>query len=64
MPVLVVAGGYDRAYSDIARRMGEAIGTNAEVRIVDRAGHALHLERPEALAHQLAEWAPTTGTVE
>jgi 2-succinyl-6-hydroxy-2,4-cyclohexadiene-1-carboxylate synthase len=64
MPVLVLAGGYDRAYSDIARRMAAAVGPNAEVRIVDRAGHSLPLEQPAALAHQLAEWAPTTGAAE
>jgi 2-succinyl-6-hydroxy-2,4-cyclohexadiene-1-carboxylate synthase len=61
MPVLLVAGGYDRTYSNIARRMAAAIGSNAEVRIVDRAGHALHLERPAALAHELATWAEAAG---
>jgi 2-succinyl-6-hydroxy-2,4-cyclohexadiene-1-carboxylate synthase len=64
MPVLLVAGGYDRAYSDTARRMGAAIGDNAEVASVARAGHAVHLERPHELAHQLEGWAAAVGAAE
>lgn len=64
MPVLVVAGGYDRAYSDTAHRMAAEIGANAEVAIVPRAGHALHLEQPKELAQLLASWATTVGLTE
>jgi 2-succinyl-6-hydroxy-2,4-cyclohexadiene-1-carboxylate synthase len=64
VPVLVVAGGYDRAYSETARRLASAIGSNAEVRIIDRAGHALHLEQPAALAHELASWIDAAGLSE
>jgi 2-succinyl-6-hydroxy-2,4-cyclohexadiene-1-carboxylate synthase len=61
MPVLLVTGGYDRAYSSVARQMAAEIGPNAQVATVARAGHALQLEQPEALAHELASWAETTG---
>jgi 2-succinyl-6-hydroxy-2,4-cyclohexadiene-1-carboxylate synthase len=61
MPVLLVAGGYDRIYSGVARQMAAAIGPEAEVAIIERAGHALHLEQPESLAHELATWADGTG---
>jgi 2-succinyl-6-hydroxy-2,4-cyclohexadiene-1-carboxylate synthase len=64
MPVLLVAGGYDRAYSEAAHTMAAAIGPNAEVAIVARAGHAVHLEQPTELAHRLASWAATAGPVE
>jgi 2-succinyl-6-hydroxy-2,4-cyclohexadiene-1-carboxylate synthase len=61
MPVLLVTGGYDRAYSSVARQMAAEIGPNAQVATVARAGHALQLEQPEALAHELASWAESTG---
>lgn len=48
MPVLVVAGGRDTRYRDISRRLAEAIGSNAELQLVEHAGHACHLERPDA----------------
>ena len=64
MPVLLVAGGYDRAYSDTAHRMAGEIGANAEVAILPRAGHALHLEQPKELAQLLASWATTLGLTE
>lgn len=55
MPVLLVAGGYDRVYAETARRMSAAI-PGAAVTIVAQAGHAVHLEASEELAHQLAAW--------
>lgn len=64
MPVLLVAGGYDRAYSETAQRMRTAIGSNAEVVILPRAGHAVHLEQPKELAQLLASWAGIVGPVE
>ena len=64
MPVLVVAGGYDRAYSETAHRMATAIGSNAEVAIVPQTGHAVHLERPKDLAQDLASWVSRVAPVE
>jgi 2-succinyl-6-hydroxy-2,4-cyclohexadiene-1-carboxylate synthase len=48
MPVLVVAGELDAKFTEIGRRMAEAIGDNAAFAVVPDAGHAAHLEQPEA----------------
>jgi len=48
MPVLVVAGELDVAYLARAHRLVAAIGDNASLAVVAGAGHACHLERPEA----------------
>jgi 2-succinyl-6-hydroxy-2,4-cyclohexadiene-1-carboxylate synthase len=58
MPVLLIAGALDTKYVDIAHRMGEAI-PDARVEIVDGAGHACQLERPDDVAHLLASWLDT-----
>jgi 2-succinyl-6-hydroxy-2,4-cyclohexadiene-1-carboxylate synthase len=50
MPVLLMAGEHDTAYCAIAFRMAAAIGGVSEVSVVPGAGHAAHLERPEAFA--------------
>jgi 2-succinyl-6-hydroxy-2,4-cyclohexadiene-1-carboxylate synthase len=55
MPVLLIAGELDTKYVDIAHRMGEAI-PNARVELVENAGHACHLERPEVIGQLLASW--------
>ncbi len=47
LPVLVMAGSDDPRYCEIARRLGATL-PDARVVIVDDAGHAVHLERPEA----------------
>ena len=48
MPVLVMAGERDEKFSEIAVRMGEAIGPNATLALVPEASHAGHLENPDA----------------
>lgn len=48
MPVLVVAGEHDGAYCEQALRLGGWIGERAVLAMVPGAGHACHLERPEA----------------
>jgi 2-succinyl-6-hydroxy-2,4-cyclohexadiene-1-carboxylate synthase len=53
MPVLLVVGSRDPKYVDIAGRMEAAI-PNARVEVIDGAGHACHLERPDDFAHVLA----------
>ena len=63
VPVLVVAGGYDRTYSNIARGMAAGIGDNATVAVIERSGHAVHLERPDELAHELTAWLDGAGAV-
>lgn len=56
VPVLLIAGSYDRAYSDTAHAMATAIGPHAAVEMVPRAGHAVHLEQPDEVAHRIAAW--------
>jgi 2-succinyl-6-hydroxy-2,4-cyclohexadiene-1-carboxylate synthase len=56
MPVLVVAGGLDAKYCELAARLARCIGTNATVRIVEDAGHACHLTRPEAFVEAVEDW--------
>jgi 2-succinyl-6-hydroxy-2,4-cyclohexadiene-1-carboxylate synthase len=46
MPVLLVAGGEDAKFLGLASRMGEAIGDNASLAVIEGAGHACHLEKP------------------
>lgn len=53
VPVTLVAGGLDQQYVGIACAAHERI-PEASVHVVDDAGHALHLERPHALARVLA----------
>jgi 2-succinyl-6-hydroxy-2,4-cyclohexadiene-1-carboxylate synthase len=55
VPVLLIAGGLDAKYVDIARRMAAVI-RDARVEIVAGAGHACHLEQPAAVAHLLESW--------
>jgi len=50
MPVLVVAGELDHKFATLGRRLVGSIGTNAELAVVPDAGHACHLERPDAFA--------------
>jgi 2-succinyl-6-hydroxy-2,4-cyclohexadiene-1-carboxylate synthase len=50
MPVLLMAGEQDTTYCATAFRMASGIGDPSEVSIVPGAGHAAHLERPEAFA--------------
>lgn len=56
MPVLVVAGSDDAAFRALAERMVTAIGDTAELAVVDRAGHTVHLEQPEAVTDLLRAW--------
>lgn len=46
VPVLVTAGTLDTKFSAIARQMAEAI-PDATMRLIEDAGHAAHLERPD-----------------
>ncbi len=50
MPVLLMAGEHDTKFAAVAFRVTRGIGNNTEVSVVPGAGHAAHLERPEAFA--------------
>lgn len=47
VPTLLLAGEEDRKFTDIARRMSEMI-PRAELRLIPRSGHSIHLENPFA----------------
>lgn len=56
MPVLVVAGEHDRRFTDLGRRLVSSIGAHAELALIADAGHAAHLERPDAFLAVLRPW--------
>lgn len=56
MPVLVLAGERDEKFRALAGRLAAAVGDNAEVALVPGAGHAAHLERPDAFLDVLRPW--------
>jgi 2-succinyl-6-hydroxy-2,4-cyclohexadiene-1-carboxylate synthase len=56
MPVLALAGERDERYAELAARMAAAIGPQAEMALVPDAGHAAHLERPDAFTALLRAW--------
>lgn len=56
MPVLVIAGGLDPKYCALAERLGRAIGPGADVRIIEHAGHACHLEKPDEFVEIVTGW--------
>lgn len=60
-PVLVIAGGQDERYCELAQRLVGSIGTNAELSIVDRVGHSVHLEAPGATADVISDFLERTG---
>jgi 2-succinyl-6-hydroxy-2,4-cyclohexadiene-1-carboxylate synthase len=53
LPVTLLAGERDAKFSGIAREMAPLI-PNAQVEIVPGSGHAVHLERPDAVIAVLA----------
>jgi 2-succinyl-6-hydroxy-2,4-cyclohexadiene-1-carboxylate synthase len=54
VPVLLVAGERDEPFAAVAGRMADGIGANARVALVPGAGHAAHLEQPDAFIELLA----------
>jgi 2-succinyl-6-hydroxy-2,4-cyclohexadiene-1-carboxylate synthase len=53
MPVLAMAGEYDAKFRALADRLVDSIGPNASVSVVADAGHAAHLEQPDAFVTNL-----------
>jgi pimeloyl-ACP methyl ester carboxylesterase len=52
----VTAGALDTRFAGLAERMAAAIGANATVALIPDAGHAAHLEQPEAFVAVLRRW--------
>lgn len=61
MPVLAVAGGEDAKFRAEAQRLVESIGSNSTMAIIEGAGHAAHLERPDELIGVLRRWLAEHG---
>ena len=55
VPALLIAGALDAKYAALVREMEQAM-PRARAAIVEGAGHAVHLERPEAFAGLVAEF--------
>lgn len=55
MPALLVAGWEDAKYREVALRMG-ALMPAAELAIVPEAGHAVHLEKPQAFVERVLDF--------
>ena len=56
VPTLVIVGALDSKFTEIGRRLVDAIGGNAQLRVIDDAGHSAQLERPEATADAIETW--------
>ncbi len=56
MPVLLVAGQRDAKFAELGRRAAAAIGERARLVLIPGAGHACHLEAPEAFAAVVADF--------
>ncbi len=57
MPVLLIAGGRDDKYRDLAYRMGSAL-SEATVWVDPSAGHAVIGEQPDSVAGTIRSWLP------
>lgn len=61
MPVLVVAGEQDEKFATLGERLRGAVGDNATLALVPDAGHAAHLEQPEAFLRIVRGWLADHG---
>jgi 2-succinyl-6-hydroxy-2,4-cyclohexadiene-1-carboxylate synthase len=55
IPTLVIAGADDAKFSDLARRLASTL-SDSRLEIVEHAGHATHIERPDRVATLIADW--------
>jgi 2-succinyl-6-hydroxy-2,4-cyclohexadiene-1-carboxylate synthase len=60
IPTLLMAGEEDRKFTDINSRMAEKM-PNAELRLIPRAGHSIHLENPFAFLAAVRTYKPEVG---
>ena len=61
MPVLVMAGALDTTFRELAVRLVAAIGANATLALIPAAGHAAHLEQPDAFVALIRETSQSPG---
>ena len=60
IPTLLIAGALDQKYVALARKMSDALPC-ARMQIVPDAGHATHLEQPEAFGRAVGDFLRTTN---
>lgn len=56
VPTLVMSGERDTKFAALAHRLVDAIGASATIALIPGAGHAAHLEAPEATMAALRTW--------
>jgi 2-succinyl-6-hydroxy-2,4-cyclohexadiene-1-carboxylate synthase len=59
IPTLLLAGEEDRKFSEIAGQMASQI-SGAELRIIPRSGHSIHLENPFAWLAAVRTFSPNS----
>ena len=62
-PVLILAGEADAKFVAVGRRLAGGIGDSAHLEFIGDAGHAVHLEQPDAFVAALRAWLSVTGPV-
>jgi 2-succinyl-6-hydroxy-2,4-cyclohexadiene-1-carboxylate synthase len=55
-PTLVITGANDEKFTQLGGRLVAAIGTHASHVVIPDAGHAVHLESPEAVTRELTRF--------
>jgi 2-succinyl-6-hydroxy-2,4-cyclohexadiene-1-carboxylate synthase len=55
-----MAGSRDEGYTAAAKRIAQ-VAPNARAAIVEEAGHAAHLQQPQAVADLIAEFLDRAG---
>ena len=50
VPTTIITGADDAKFTDLGRRLAGRIGTMAAHHVIPNAGHAVHLQRPDAVA--------------
>ena len=60
-PVAILAGAFDDKFRALGRQLAGSIGPNATFSSVGDAGHAAHLERPDAVVAAISEVAARTS---
>jgi 2-succinyl-6-hydroxy-2,4-cyclohexadiene-1-carboxylate synthase len=61
MPVLVLAGADDAKFAALAERLTAEVGDNATLALIEGAGHAAHLERPDGFLAIVHPWLAAHG---
>lgn len=61
MPVLALAGTEDAKFAALATRIAATVGANATSALVPGAGHAAHLEQPDAFLEIVRPWLVDRG---